>query len=269
MRWFPTAGEAFLVAERPAVESQRVPAVDGPPGAPPDRLYEYAVAARGEIRRWVRHNKCCYLWTLTFAVGEYDYARAGLAVDRFLRRLSEGLSGGTPLLAVLEPHPLGHGWHVHVATDRFLPHERIQAAWKLGRVQVVGPKGTQGPWGTRGLSAYLSKYVTKGLTEAELYGCSPRPKGHHRYFKTQGHEPPEVRGWTLTLASALEQLERKAGRFDVAHVFGQADDPRPVGVWLSFPEVRRVWGTEWVKGVRRAERGHPLPTATSPPQPGP
>jgi hypothetical protein len=257
VRWFPTAGEAFVVGERPTVVPQRVGDLLRPRRTLEERLYEYAVAARGEIRRWIRHNHCCYLWTLTFAIAEYDYEEAARAIDRFFRRLSEGQSGGTPLLAILEPHPNGHGWHAHVVTDRFIPHERMKAAWAMGIVDVRGPKGTKGPWGTRALATYLCKYATKGLVEEELYGCSPRPMGHHRYFKTQGHEPPVVVGWCLTLASALDQLERRAGPFDVHHVFGALDDPRPVGIWLAFPDVRRNFDPEWVKAESRAKRGQP------------
>lgn len=163
---------------------------------------EHARRAKGQVRRFARSNHLVYLWTLTYAKAEFDLARVAVDVQAFLRRVREHL-GRVALVVVAEPHPEGHGWHVHYAAGQFLKVGVIRQCWarrsqSLGRVHVQAPRRGFGP---RRISAYLSKYLSKGIASEHqgAFGCSYRPRGMHRYWVTQGFQPQRVRlqGWSI------------------------------------------------------------------------
>lgn len=63
---------------------------------------------------------------------------------------------------VTEPHPKGHGWHIHFVTASWLSVDvvrRVAQRCGFGRVHVAKPcKG-----GAKALGAYLAKYLAKAL----------------------------------------------------------------------------------------------------------
>lgn len=270
-RWllkrYVTAGEAVIAWVWPSGERQPGLAepVDEEPN--PDREPEYGRRARGRARRWIRANRCAYMWTLTFRDRQLDYDAVAQAVDRLLRRLAEAdwgprsgrmtrhLTSNPKMLLIAEPHPGGHGWHVHGATDTYLAHAKMEKMWGEGYVFVTRPKTGRRAWSPRVLAAYLSKYLTKQLEPDELHGCRPRPAGAHRYWVTQGHDPEVIRTWHPTRGAAVAYLYLEYGRPDVEYELEARDQQGPAGLWFAFPDlvVER-----WLKRVNaevRAQRG--------------
>lgn len=233
------AGEATLwLVPRPPTRPP-APAVEPTAEATAATAADGARRAAGEVRRYVRANRLDHMWTFTFAAGVIDYAALALAVETFLRRLRDAGYRG-PLVLVPEPHPLGHGWHLHGALRGRLPHGKMSRLWGHGYVWVTGPSGkSRGGWRPRKLSSYLAKYLGKELAGEELHGCRPRPKGGHRYFVTAGFEP-RLERWTFdSLAQALRYLERSMGLADVVLPFAASERYTLEGYWLSWPDPPR------------------------------
>jgi hypothetical protein len=183
------------------------------------------------------------MWRFSFAEKVTDYGQAAAALDRFLRRLSEvdprswgRLATRVPFMLILEPHPGGHGYHAHGATDRYLDHDRLTKLWGEGQTWVTYSKAKKGEWSSRRLAGYISKYLGKQLDEEELHGCSPRPAGAHRWFHTEGRRPEEARGVHLTLESGLDWVRRNYGEWDQEFVFGLDGEWPQLGVRLVFPD---------------------------------
>jgi len=195
--------------------------------------------AAGEVRRYIRANRLDHLWTFTFAQAVTDYAQLAPIVEAFERRLREAGWRG-PLVLVPEPHPLGHGWHLHGAIRGRFPHAWMARLWKHGYVFVTGSHGkSKGAWRPRRLSRYLAKYLIKDLDQEELAGCTPRPKGAHRYFVTAGFDP-RVERWTFdTLAQALEFLDKSMGPPAVMLPMVGDDRFTLEGYWLDWPDPPR------------------------------
>ena len=192
--------------------------------------------AAGEVRRYIRANRLSYLWTFTFARAVYEYAVLTAIIDRFLDRLWDfGFRGA--LVLVPEPHPLGNGWHLHGAVAGFFRHKDMARLWGHGFVFVTGPRGgNRRGWKPKKLSRYLSKYLAKQLDSEELAGCIPRPKGGHRYFRTQGHEPIVERWHFVDLVDALNFIERSMGK--PARMVPMTTDGgfRPEGWWMEWDD---------------------------------
>jgi hypothetical protein len=220
-----------------------VPAAEAPrskwerPARSPEEVEaDSARRAKGEIRRWVRANRLTHLWTLTNADEVYDWEELERRKERFMERMAAD-GWHLPIALVAEPHPEGHGWHIHFAAPVFIRASRVRAWWPYGRVDVRGPKGRQkGAWRGRNLASYLGKYVGKAIGAEELAGCTPRPAGAHRWWKTRGHEPVPMRYSFASLRECLAWIRRHWGRWDVILPFGQDDPCKPEGFWLSFPD---------------------------------
>jgi hypothetical protein len=195
--------------------------------------------AAGEVRRYIRGNRLDHLWTFTFAQAVHDYAELGPIVEAFERRLrASGWNGA--IVLVPEPHPKGHGWHLHGAVRGRFPIRLMAQLWRHGHVFVVGSHGkSRGAWRSRRLSSYLSKYLTKELAPDELHGCTPRPKGTHRYWRTQGFDPPVEVLYFDTLAQAERWLDVTMGPPDVRLALQLGDAFRPEGWWLQWDDPPR------------------------------
>lgn len=205
--------------------------------APPERIEaDSAQRAKSRIARYMRANRIDHMWTLTFAEAVYDYGALAVAVAGFERRLREARVRG-PLVLLPEPHPNGHGWHLHAGLRGFRPIEQMRALWGQGHVFVTGPgRGRKRQWGPRQLAGYLSKYLTKQIGADELAGCTPRPKGAHRYWRTEQYEPvADVRGFA-SLADLFRWLTWHYGVPDEVVEFRGGDTYKPEGYWLSFPD---------------------------------
>jgi len=128
-------------------------------------------------------------------------ARSTMAEDRptvvrmvqgFTRRL-RAASPRTVWLAVLEWHPGGHGWHVHVCISRFLPKALLAELWPHGfvdgrRITVRGDAKSLSA--ARRAGQYVAKYLTKSQAET----APAHVKGDHRYLRPLGLK------WTELLA---------------------------------------------------------------------
>jgi len=198
-------------------------------------MLDGAIRAKGEIRRQIRRNRGRYLWTFTFADAHYDFLQVAAAVAHFQVQLRL-IFGHVWFLLVPEPHPGGHGWHLHGATNRFLEILDVQRAWGKGWVWVGDHRRQNKTLPTRELASYLAKYATKVLQEGALHGCQPRPKGSHRYFVTQGFEPQKVTKYFRTFKAALLWVWKNYGVSDYeADLPGDRDIPVE-GVWMTFPD---------------------------------
>jgi hypothetical protein len=195
--------------------------------------------AAGEVRRYIRANRCDHLWTFTFEAPVHDYAQLAPIAERFLERLAAAGFAGA-LILVPEPHPQGHGWHLHGALKGRFPHRKMWDLWGHGFVYVTGPRsGSFAGWNPKRLSRYLAKYLGKTLDSEELHGCTPRAKGAHRYFRTKGHDPAVVRRDFDTLVEATRWLERRMGKPAVALPLATGDAFRPEGWWLAWDDPPR------------------------------
>lgn len=197
--------------------------------------------ARGEIRRSIRRNRGRYLWTFTFAEATYDYATVTAAVAAFQLRLRETF-GHVWFLLVPEPHPGGHGWHVHGAANRTFDWLMIRQLWGKGHVWVGDHQRRNTRWQCRELAGYLAKYVTKVLAEGALQGCEPRPKGHHRYWTPQGFDPERIHKRFLTFKAAVLWVLKHYGAWDEEFVLADFPDMPVEGYCWRFPDrcCRRI-----------------------------
>lgn len=194
-----------------------------------------AQRAKGEIRRQIRANRGRYLWTLTYKEATYDYATVVRHVQAFYRRLKKAL-GKVWLVLVPEPHPGGHGWHLHGAAAVRLPHAAIKKAWGRGFVWVGDHQRKHKQWNSRHLARYLAKYATKMVGGADLHGCGPRPRGAHRYWVTQGFEPEKVSGVFPSLAHVRAWLYAHQGHCGEWHRLAVPADVPVEGWWLSWDD---------------------------------
>lgn len=192
--------------------------------------------AKGEVRRWIRCWRCDRLITLTFAQAVRDYDEVIAEIDRFRQRWIRRLGAqGAPLL-VPEPHPNGHGWHIHGATNRYVPKAILAELWPRGFVDIRRDKQPRGTMAPRKLSTYLAKYLTKELTAEQLAGVDPRPVGARRYFVPRGTSPAETRVVVATLKEAEVWLRKFYGEPDYIAPFQAREEVRIEGYWLSFPD---------------------------------
>lgn len=78
--------------------------------------------------------------------------------------------GKSDYIQVYEPHPRGHGWHIHVIVNRgYLPVEIIRLFCKragFGRVHIEKVVNLEGA------ATYLSKYLVKGVKACKALGVS-------------------------------------------------------------------------------------------------
>lgn len=178
----PKAGEAVMVAcQRPRAE--RAPKGDGDPERA--RL-EAERRARQSIRRTVAEFCLTRMVTLTYAESRGPESRPVVVaeLEAFVRKLRRELRG-LVWVAVLEWHPSGHGWHIHVLVNRFVPKARWAELWGHGFVDVrlIKAKGnTSSRKATLKAANYAAKYIGKDRPE----GAPERKSGEHRYHRPHG-----------------------------------------------------------------------------------
>lgn len=152
-----------------------------------------SLRAQKEVRRVVNAARLRYMWTLTFCPGNSKYAKKYnepvcnlLQKDyegcrylwkRFIRKVSKRLPG-FEWLVIFERHEskktsaikMGT-YHLHFATETFLPWKEITEMWGHGNVRFddfsKGRKGREEAVCNPG--AYMSKYVSKTFPDSEMY----------------------------------------------------------------------------------------------------
>lgn len=97
-----------------------------------------------------------WLWTFTFKE-KMDDKHIGFAYRKFQQDIVRLFHGNVGGVRVFEPHPGGHGLHVHALLNRWVPVGKVRRLARkhgLGRVNVKQVKD-------RGTIDYLAKYLTK------------------------------------------------------------------------------------------------------------
>jgi hypothetical protein len=148
--------------------------------------------ATTSIRRLVCEHGLTRMFTLTLR--EATTAEQRPLVVRRVQAFTRRVRSRFPRwkwLAVLEWHPGGHGWHVHLVVDRFLPKALVADLWGWGfvdarRIKVRGDSSSMAA--TRKAAAYVAKYVAKGGDDA----APPHVAGDHRYLRPLGLTWTEV-----------------------------------------------------------------------------
>lgn len=200
--------------------------------------------ASSTLRKYCRHNSLDHLWTLTFKVGVYEWSTVVEHWNYFLERFGR-LLGGMPLAGVIEPHPEGHGYHIHFAVRGFVDVADIRKCWTYGRIHVAAIKGRK--ISRRGVApkivaGYLAKYVSKTLTGAELLdrGLVGRAPGQHRYFVREGSKPERLRFYCYGRDAAFRLLASYMGAPKFVWCSVQARDwSGPLVHWLDYLSDRR------------------------------
>jgi hypothetical protein len=219
-----------------------------------------AARTRTDMRRYVLQNQLDHLWTFTLApeYATHSEDRVREYVSAFRRAI--GLDYG-PWLTLIEPHPGGHGWHVHAACHGFVPVKVVRAAWALGHVLVSyrGPGDRKGSTSrtsgqlsrheqSRRLAGYLSKYLgktledtgTEGRGEGDPEGPDPVPVvgfNRKRYSTTRGYSPVVVRQVHSNWSDAWRWIEYLlGGGCRVVWDSSQDDDFEGPPTWLVVLE---------------------------------
>lgn len=241
---YPSAGEATAVLIRRPDDRPARGRPDREKRSPELIDLDKARRAKGEIRRAIRRNRGRYLWTLTFAAATYDYELVTAAVAAFQVALRQTY-GHVWFLLVPEPHPGGHGWHLHGATNRTFDWAMIARLWGHGHVWVGDHKRRNASWQSRELAGYMAKYVTKVLAAGGLNGCQARPKGHHRYWTPQGFDPERIVKRFLTLPAAALWVLKHYGVWDEEWVLADFEGMPVEGYCWRFPDryLRRTLQT--------------------------
>jgi len=183
------------------------------------------------------------MWTLTFTSPQFEWAVVVRETGRFLDRLAYVLRRagivrpGTrmPYLYVLEVHPDGHGLHVHLLVDRWIPHALLSRVWGKGWVFASRRRGSR-----REQARALADYVTKdfdrsreSLREAGVV-ISDRAR---RFSVAKGFVLRVVRSVRQTLHEARDWLMGEAGEDRLLHEASSADIPQwrgPPWVWMQW-----------------------------------
>lgn len=197
----PKVGEAVIRLDSPrGLPSGRLP--------DPERNEREAVRrAQGMIRRVVVEHDLTRMWTLTLkrSTTASDRREVVHLVQLFIKRLRRRWHQ-VKWLAVLEWHPGGHGWHVHLVVNRWLPKAVMQELWPHGFIdaRLIRPKGERtGKAAARKAGQYVAKYLGKSQGEHEQ---PAHQRGEQRYLRAEGLDVTEVHaeGSFLELCSVAE-----------------------------------------------------------------
>ncbi len=202
--------------------------------------------AASKLRRFCRSWRIDHLWTLTYrGEGEREYKALLNDVRRFFEAFKSEV-GDMPMVMVREPHPGGHGWHLHFGVPGWVSIRRVRACWSHGEVNVQGRRAGSSP---RKVAGYIAKYVAKGINpiHCEASGVSVRSRGQHRYWLTQGFPVVPVTYEGVDQGSTLGWLRAAAGEplstWDSREVVGWCGPPcfwfDLVLAALDAPPVRR------------------------------
>lgn len=119
--------------------------------------HEYFVKCKGKKeRRFVKGDRLRFL---TLTVPD-SYLPLRLVADRF-RALSNSrwwrkLMRFHSYICVYEPHPGGHGWHIHILTNTFIPWRELDL---MARAYMFGHTDIEAA--NTECAFYVAKYVTK------------------------------------------------------------------------------------------------------------
>lgn len=198
---YPDGGEevimlpSWVYGARAPREPQDEPSAE-PKCDPEVTARQKARRAATEVRRTVRMMGRVSHWTTSFgSSGERDFGIAVEHVTEWLHR-SGWHKRLAPYVFILEWHPGGHGWHVHLATPRRLARGllvALQRSWSAyltasgyqirTRSGLVWHKVTRHENGRRAgryLGKELGGYMVKAFDEGAV------PAGRRRYHRSVG-----------------------------------------------------------------------------------
>jgi hypothetical protein len=156
--------------------------------------------AQKKVRQFCVRWGLIKMWTFTFKTAQWDKAVVKAHMNTFLMRWRV-LNGGKafPYLYVLELHPGGHGYHVHVAVPggMFTDFFQLRRVWGHGRIRFDKNARRSGESrnDARRLAIYISKYLGKDVDD-------DHNKGEHRYEPAQNFEIRTTRRWFPTFREA-------------------------------------------------------------------
>lgn len=170
-----------------------------------DNARRASTRAAKQLRLFIVANMLTRMWTLTYAEAQWDRSAVMRDVNDFQQRLRTYLGEDFPAAYVLELHPNGHGWHVHMALQsRFIRWSLLGQLWGHGVVQYSdGQKAINNCHGERAKARRLASYLTKYMAKA---WAGDHEHGHHRYEVTQGFGVEKVRRVFKSLAAAVGWL---------------------------------------------------------------
>lgn len=174
-----------------------------------------------------------YLWTLTYELARETWEAVVYDLRRFFVRLQRAI-GQVPIAVVIERGRRGtKRLHVHLASDRYIPHKVMERVWSNGFVWVGDPGKFPAATSAEQLARYLSKYIAKQMDD-ELAGEGDRPEGARRWHHTNVRPSEVIRVRAPSLDAALAWLQQSYGLPEVAVAFGIWDPGHVFGVWLNY-----------------------------------
>ncbi len=155
--------------------------------------------AATQVKRLAVEHNLTRLITLTYdGTGQHDRQTCVGDVQRFVKRLRRRVAH-LRYVWVLEEHPGGHGWHVHMLIDRFVSKSLIADTWGNGFVDARMIKGN-GRQASKSAGRYAAKYVSKDAQTSQGGKANTQ-----RYGRSEGLE--------------IEQQTRYFGTFRTAKLF--------------------------------------------------
>lgn len=172
------------------------------------------------------------MWTFTFKTAQWDKKLVKSHMNAFLMRWRM-LNGGKPFpyVYVIELHPEGHGYHVHVGVPggMFTDFFQLRRVWGHGRIRFDQNSRHSGESrnDARRLAIYLSKYLAKDVNDDHA-------KGEHRYEPAQGFDVETTRRWfpSLREADTFLRFRVRGEKFDQVWSDYQIEDWMGPPTWL-------------------------------------
>lgn len=148
------------------------------------------------------------MWTLTYKEAQWDKEKIKADMNDFFQRWRVLEGKPFPYIYVLELHPEGHGYHVHllVPSWMFTDFFQLRRVWGHGRVRFDKTKRHHGDSrdDARRVVSYIVKYITKGFDDDHV-------PGEHRYERAQEFVVTVKRRSFSTFREAMEYLTYFAG----------------------------------------------------------
>lgn len=185
---------------------------------------ESARRARTSIRRWCIANTADHQLTLTLDEEHATHSADDLwKMCESFRRVLDA-AGFDQVLLVPEPHPGGHGFHVHGALPGYIPIKLLREAWPFGFVWVTGPQKFRRHQESkraacRRIGNYLGEYLGKDLDRAgaeEASGAATPSLptvgfNRKRYSCSRGTQPIAERASFIAPTAARVWIDRVLG----------------------------------------------------------
>lgn len=183
--------------------------------------------ARGAIRKKCLAIGATHLVTLTYRANVEDRNRVLNDLER-LRRALKRAGHLMPYVAVLECQERG-ALHPHLAVRGFQDVRLLRRCWyKIvgngqGQVNVRGPRPGSS---SAKLARYLSKYITKDITDL------PREFEEHRYFSSRNISIP-CETFQIVIAHHAKDVEEKIYRLVFCEVLRRVGNSCRATPWIG------------------------------------